>query len=85
MPQFRAKPVVVEAQRFGGAPTEALERWLGPAFESWLPSRRQVAFQTPSGEQIASAGDWIVQSVGGRFFVCDPVRFAKTYAPEPEA
>jgi hypothetical protein len=81
MPRFRPRPVVVEAWQFQGEPTEALERWLGAAFETWLPSKRQLAFQTGAGEQIASAGDWIVQGVGGTLSVCASAHFAAADQP----
>jgi hypothetical protein len=40
---------------------EECERFLGEAFESHLPSRDEIAVRTPSGEVVASVGDWLVR------------------------
>lgn len=47
---------------FDGEMTADLELWLGDAFESWVPSMRQLIVRDPSGvEHIVSAGDRVTQ------------------------
>ncbi len=55
---------------FTGEPDADLEGWLGDAFESWIPSRRELAL-TPRGgiETIVQAGQRIVRSENGEVSV----------------
>lgn len=46
-------------RRFDGEMSAELEMWLGDAFESWLPSTRQVLVRSPQGERAVSEGEWI--------------------------
>lgn len=46
-------------RRFDGEMSSEFELWLGDAFETWLPSTRQVAIRTPQGERIVNEGEWI--------------------------
>lgn len=40
-------------------PDADFERWLGGSFETWLPSKRAVAFRSLNREHIAYAGDTV--------------------------
>lgn len=46
-------------RQFDGEMTSEFELWLGDAFETWLPSTRQVVIRTPNGERIVNEGEWV--------------------------
>ena len=50
-----------ETRLFDGEMSADLELWLGDAFESWLPSTRQLIVRSPDGERTVDAGQWITQ------------------------
>jgi hypothetical protein len=79
MALYRKKPVVIQAYQWDGQPDSGLERWMGDAFESWIPSKRQLAIRTLEGEHIISAGDWIIRGVEGEIYGCKASVFEKTY------
>lgn len=82
MPKFTKKPVTVEARRFAGEPDGDLELWLGDAFETWLPSRRQLVFHIAKGgsEATIDAGDWVIAEPDGTgFYPCTADDFTATY------
>lgn len=90
MPQFRKKPVVVEAERFGtylDAPRicEWIEGNGGKATygQSVQPNGHdgpvEVLISTLEGVMTASVGDWIIRGVQGEFYPCKPDIFRATY------
>lgn len=67
MKKFRPRSSVVEAVQFTGEMDAEIERWLGDAFESWVPSmRRLVMSEAYVHGVVVNAGDWIVKD-GDRF------------------
>lgn len=48
-----------EYRQFTGEPDDALERWLGTNFVSWVPSRRELIINPGRGEWTVRAGDWL--------------------------
>jgi hypothetical protein len=89
MPQFRKKPVVIEAHQFDGSWDSAqpilewmLVEWPIDLSQSrWAPQDNTIQIQTLEGIMAASAGDWIIRGVKGEFYPCKPDIFAATYEP----
>lgn len=86
MPQFRKKPVVIEARRFTAqdlAEQEVLADWCNGRLRGYKldPIERIIQIDTLEGEIIASHGDWIICGVKGEFYLCKPDIFDATYEP----
>ena len=79
MAKFRQRPVEVEAVRFTGTNGDAIEAFADS--HRVYVSNGTVKIRTPEGTLRASAGDWIVRSVGGDCVPCRPDVFAATYEP----
>lgn len=93
MPEFRKKPVVIEAMVWPGFSVDADRIEAVMVFEDWFLNRggkgRYVGQNLhvvtledgPNGEakHIASPGDWIIQGVQGEFYPCKPDIFEATY------
>jgi len=80
MPQFRKKPVVIEARNFG--PDEdwnTLVEWCGGKLMGYPDGSRVIVISTLEGEMEASLGDWIIKGVKGEFYPCKPDVCAETY------
>jgi hypothetical protein len=89
--KFRRKPVVVEAHNWVANDdneykvlliwAESIHRAdiLGP-----LPFRfdaQRLFIETTTGEIMVPEGDWIVQSLQGVFYTCEPDTFQMMYEP----
>lgn len=77
MPQFRKKPVVIEARLFNMSDyDEALNvvAWCGGT-----ASETGCDINTLEGVIHASDGDWIIKGVQGEFYPCKPDIFEATY------
>lgn len=79
MPQFRKKPVVIDAIQFDGT-LASLEGFPIPEISQELGSKN-VHIETLEGTMIAQPGDWIIRGVKGEFYPCKPDIFAATYEP----
>lgn len=89
MPQFRKKPVVIEALQF-----DMPYDWLGEPWRSFLHptdagkvyqvSETRLAIETLEGKMFAEKGDWIIRGVKGELYPCKPDIFAATYEPVSE-
>ena len=88
MPEFRKKPVVIEAW----CNTEELPHrsvmpdWLAEAMNGgsvWFSGgyRSHFTIKTLEGEMRADYGDWIIRGVQGELYPCKPEIFAATYEP----
>lgn len=92
MPQFRKKPVVVEAVRWTNAPHGELAEIMRLAADNL--TARTITFaadgtadliiKTLEGDMRATVGDWIVRGVQGEVYPCKPDIFDLTYEPVPE-
>lgn len=84
MPQFRKKPVVIEARQLGKDYDEdcSIISWCsgravgeddgyGPTAIAVIPTRE--------GQHVASLYDWIIKGVAGEFYPCKPDIFEATY------
>ena len=78
MPQFRKKPVVIEAREWTGANAVGLLDWIG---ESASQEGQTLLIHTLEGIHEASLGDMIIRGVKGEFYPCKPDIFAATYEP----
>lgn len=83
MPNFRKKPVTVEAYQLGTRNMEQLEEWChGSIKGTKLPlNQRCIDIETLEGEMRANIGDWIIKGVKGEFYPCKPDIFETTYEP----
>ena len=81
MPEFRKKPVVIEAIQFTD---EQKDRAFNFITCNRYPDRDKdgnptIRIQTLEGEIIASLGDWIIKGIQGEFYPCKPDIFEATY------
>ena len=94
MPEFRKKPVVIDAQQWDGTPNSAARiiRWVreqnGRA-KYWAPREwdkgetegTYLSVHTLEGRMLANPNDWIIRGVQGEFYPCKPDIFEATYEP----
>jgi hypothetical protein len=87
MPQFRKKPVVIEARQLTREAGEELAAWSGGRWAS-LYSRgdrgediSHIVIPTLEGDHRADLGDWIIKGVKGEFYPIKADIFAETYEP----
>ena len=84
-PQFRKKPVVIEARQLGTDYDEdlAIMRWCGGRTigDEFREEDADLLFDVPTleGSHQARIGDWIVRGVEGEFYPVKPSVFAATY------
>ncbi len=78
MPQFRKKPVVIEARRWTGDNFVELAEFITIPHKTF-PSDGYVLIPTLEGQMRADLGDWIIKGVKGEFYPCKPDIFDATY------
>lgn len=81
-PQFRKKPVVVEAMLFDGTIpcANAIGTWKhGVVITTTDAGKLAIAINTLEGEMMAMPGDYIIKGVQGEFYPCKPDIFESTY------
>ena len=91
MPQFRKKPVIIEARQFtnnseaGDINMNALVIWMNQGRDKMVAwhNGTDIFIQTHEGEHRATCGDWIIKGVAGEFYPCKPDIFEKTYEAVP--
>lgn len=89
MAQFRKRPVVIEAVRWGDDCTFGgeLPTWLresidsGPKIGGLMRMGDTVHVFTLEGVMVANPGDWIIRGVKHELYPCKPDIFAATYEP----
>lgn len=86
MPQFRKKPVVIEAIQWNGYWTQEAQDFAGDSLKPTEPREGigVVAYyiKTLEGNSYwLHKGDWIIKGVNGEFYPCKPEVFEKTYDP----
>lgn len=82
MPQFRKKPVVIEAVQVG--PDILAPPWFSEAVERgdiYFEVRGPTYINTLEGVMRAEHGDWIIRGVKGELYPCKPDIFEATYEP----
>ncbi len=83
MPQFRKKPVVIEAIKWDGK-SNTLARIDLLALSSnmvFMVDDGTLSIATLEGEMTAQPGDWIIRGVKGELYPCKPDIFEATYEP----
>jgi hypothetical protein len=94
MPQYRKKPVVIEARQYWGDAAATVE-WINTAggsaqYWSFQPAGTwpvrdavpaHITIDTLEGKMRAVEGDWIIRGVQGEFYPCKPDIFDQTYEP----
>lgn len=82
MPQFRKKPVVIEARQLTHENAKDIMDWCGST-KHWTkgPMRAVTGIIVPAleGQHEAGWGDWIINGVNGEYYACKPDIFEKTY------
>lgn len=84
MPQFRKKPVVIEAEQYipGVHTPEGVFHLSGQDCSlKGTPNENQPHIHTLEGETLVSPGDWIITGVKGEKYPCKPDIFEATYEP----
>lgn len=85
MPEFRKKPVVIEAVHHDGFFDHMREPWLSflraTDASRIYGSSHNVVIETLEGKMIADPGDWIIRGVKGELYPCKPDIFEATYEP----
>ena len=92
MPEFRKKPVVIEAVQFTEdvAKRCLIDKQPSPfglsVTGSFHPGRREINYAeifipTLEGTMKADLGDWIIKGVKGELYPCKPDIFEATYEP----
>ena len=81
MPEFRKRPVVIEAEQYVPGGQTLIEAWMigHGARDHFGVSYDKVQIMTLEGIMEASPGDWIIRGVKGEFYPCKPDIFAATY------
>lgn len=81
MPQFRKKPVVIEAVKFraGEQPDELASDVVAGTIR--YTDQDTLLIATLEGTMEARSGDWIIRGVKGELYPCKPDIFAATYEP----
>lgn len=87
MPNFRKKPIVIQAEHFDGKDPEGdlllmcLNRGSQP--DGLLPTYHKetetLTVPTLEGDHTASKGDWIIKGIKGELYPCKPDIFEATY------
>ncbi len=80
MPQFRKKPVVIEAMQYDGNAAEIMI-WARKSDVVINGGFGKLEIPTLEGVVIASHKDWVIRGVAGEFYPCKPDIFAATYEP----
>lgn len=86
MPQFRKKPVVIEAIHYDWDDVQRIAEQAQDDVADFMANTivvcgDQIEIQTLEGVMYASKGDWIIKGVKGDFYPCKPDIFAATYEP----
>jgi hypothetical protein len=85
MPQYRKKPIVVDAHCWFGEPG-GLPEWARSHENLLIETDGEGKFtgyliETLEGDMRVSPGDWIIRGVKGEIYPCKPDIFAATYEP----
>lgn len=80
MPQYRKKPVVIEAVQLTrevlDAPHPSPLHFVGVTY---YPVEGYAVIPTLEGDMRANLGDWIIRGVKGELYPCKPDIFEATY------
>ena len=78
MPQYRKKPVVIEAVQWKGSNFVEIDEFITVPHETF-PSQGIIKIPTLEGVMEATEGDFIIKGIKGEFYPCKPDIFEQTY------
>lgn len=88
MPEFRKRPVKIEAYHWLGLGSAYAPGWLVDALLDGTARQTDpgapdstIVISTLEGEMTAQLGDWIIQGVRGEIYSCKPDIFEAIYEP----
>lgn len=79
MPQFRKKPVVIEAVQYRAGEQDSAFAEDVIAGRIRYPEDGTMLIDTLEGSMTAQPGDWIIRGMKGELYPCKPDIFAATY------
>jgi hypothetical protein len=79
MPQFRKKPVVIEARQLMADNHVLISNWCAGTIRNVSGYGNVVVIHTLEGEMQAQQGDWVIKGIKGEFYPCKPEIFEATY------
>jgi hypothetical protein len=83
--KYRKKPVVIEAERYGGTIEQvtALQEKYGLKLikATHAKGSGHYVIETLEGDMRVNLGDWIITGIKGERYPCKPDIFAATYEP----
>jgi len=79
MPQFRKKPVVIDAVQWTGDNVAEINNFAAGHIHGAITPHQYFTVGTLEGAHTASVGDWIIKGVAGEFYPCKPDIFQRTY------
>lgn len=79
MPQYRKKPIIIEAEQWDGSESQAKTLGLTWANGRLLKVTKGWFIETLEGPLHVSLGDWIITGVVGERYLCKPDVFEATY------
>jgi hypothetical protein len=90
MPQYRKKPIVIDAVQNDGTWKTIIE-WMKEQliipFGSTPPITRNedgsLNIRTLEGTMRADVGDWVIKGIKGELYPCKPEIFEASYEPVP--
>lgn len=77
MPEFRKKPIVIEAVEYTGKNTCEIEVFMGAEMKCDMMGNDVI--RTLEGDMRPTIGDYIIRGVNGELYPCKADIFAKTY------
>jgi hypothetical protein len=82
MPQFRKKPVVVEAMQFTEDSKNQVFNFVRCSCHAdFIDGKPVLKIETLEGSMTASLGDWVIKGIKNEFYPCKPDIFEATYEP----
>ncbi len=75
MPQYRKKPIVIEAVQFNGD-IEVLRLF---CWQARFTQDNRVVIPTPEGQMECKPKDWVIKGIQGEFYPCKPDIFEASY------
>lgn len=84
MPQYRKKPVVIDAIQFNRNNWEEVKQFTNNTahtitIERHIDGKCTCIIPTLEGQHIANEGDYIIRGVKGEYYPCKPDIFEATY------
>lgn len=76
---FAKKPIQVQAVQWTGDNYEEIANFVGRIGFPCSFDKDSVIIETLENDYYAIKGDWIIRGIDGKFYLCDPDIFEKTY------